>query len=322
MPEGHSIHRLAAAFRDGFAGQRLAVTSPQGRFADGAALLDGAVLSRTQAWGKHLFLGFEHGGDEHGGTAPGAAQDIRWLHVHLGLYGAWTFAGDSEFAGPHAIGAPRVRIAEEERALSEPAPSGTSGAILEGGADREWQVPEPRGQVRVRLVGEHGVADLTGPTRCEVLDDQARHAVVGRLGPDPLLPDADGAGEAAMVAAIRGSRTPVGVALMDQAVLAGVGNIYRAELLFRARLHPRRPGEGIAARTLRALWRDAVRLMADGVATGRIVTTDPADREVAEDSWYVYHRDGRPCLRCGTRVQVGDLASRRVYWCPRCQRMR
>lgn len=215
-----------------------------------------------------------------------------------------------------------MRIAEEERPLGGPTPSGTDREPGAGGGVDGWQVPEPRGQVRVRLVGEHGVADLTGPTRCEVLDDQARHAVVARLGPDPLLPDPQGAGESAMVAAIRGSRTPVGVALMDQSVLAGVGNIYRAELLYRARLHPRRPGEGVAARTLRALWRDAVGLMADGVATGRIVTTDPADREVPEDAWYVYHRDGRPCLRCGTRVQVGEMASRRVYWCPRCQRMR
>jgi endonuclease-8/formamidopyrimidine-DNA glycosylase len=109
---------------------------------------------------------------------------------------------------------------------------------------------------------------------------------------------------------------------MDQSVLAGVGNIYRAELLYRARVHPNRPGTSLAARTLRGIWRDAVVLMADGVRAGRIVTTDPEDRHTQRDAWYVYHRDGTPCLRCGTRVQVADLTGRKVYWCPRCQRMR
>lgn len=317
MPEGHSIHRLAHAFLAGFGGERLEVSSPQGRFATGATLLDGGRLVATDAWGKHLFLGIEPVG---GAEAAGDAEHLRWLHVHLGLYGAWTFAGDAAFAGPHAIGAPRVRVGEEERPLRDGgAPAAEDGSSSPSGA---WEPPPPRGAVRVRIVGEHGVADLTGPTRCEVVTNAEKVAVVGALGPDPLQPDPDGAGEAAFVAAVRRSRTAVGAQLMDQSVLAGVGNIYRAELLYRARLHPLRPGTGIAPRTLRALWQDAVRLMADGVATGRIVTTDPADRVVPEDAWYVYHRDGRPCLRCGRRVMVDDLVARRVYWCPGCQRRR
>uniref|UniRef100_UPI0039EF6628 DNA-formamidopyrimidine glycosylase family protein n=1 Tax=Sinomonas sp. G460-2 TaxID=3393464 RepID=UPI0039EF6628 len=79
MPEGHSIHRLARQFGDVFAGERLGVSSPQGRFAGGAALLDGRVLEAARAHGKQLFLRFE------GGLS---------LHVHLGLYGAWDFGGD------------------------------------------------------------------------------------------------------------------------------------------------------------------------------------------------------------------------------------
>ncbi|PWD50137.1 DNA lyase [Serinibacter arcticus] len=319
MPEGHSVRRLAEAFADGFGGQRLTVTSPQGRFADGAALLDGGRLEVSDAWGKHLFLGVRPAGSEVSGEA-----DLRWLHVHLGLYGAWTFAGDAAFAGPHAIGAPRVRVSEVEVPVRpDAADRAEADRVADRGADDHgWEPPEPRGQVRVRLIGDHGVADLTGPTRCEVLDDVARRAVVDRLGPDPLRPDPDGEGEERFVAAVRGSRVGMGVQLMDQTVLAGVGNIYRAELLYRARVHPHRPGTSLAARTVRAIWRDAVVLMADGVRTGRIVTTEPADRESADDAWYVYHRDGRACLRCGTRVQVADLAGRRVYWCARCQRLR
>mgnify|MGYP006334956553 CR=1 FL=1 len=310
MPEGHSVRRLAEAFAQGFEGQSLLASSPQGRFAAGAALLDGAVLESCDAWGKHMFLGMR---------ARAGDADLRWLHVHLGLYGAWTFAGDAEFAGPHAIGAPRVRVSE----VATPVLAGPDEAVAQPLAQgQEWVPPAPRGAVRLRLVGDHGVADLNGPTRCEVLDDGAKAAVIARLGPDPLRPDPDGIERDRFVAAMRRSRTSAGALLMDQSVLAGVGNIYRAELLFRAKVHPGRAGSSLAVRTVRAIWADAVALMADGVRDGRIVTTDPVDRGSQEDSWYVYHRDGRPCLRCGTRVQVADLVGRKVYWCARCQRMR
>ena len=84
MPEGHSVHRLARQCGDVFVGERLAVSSPQGRFTQGAALLDGHTLTGSVAHGKHLFLEFEHG---------------LILHVHLGLYGAWDFGGDDHFRG-------------------------------------------------------------------------------------------------------------------------------------------------------------------------------------------------------------------------------
>ena len=113
MPEGHSIHRLARQFGDVFAGERLAVSSPQGRFAAGAALLDGKSMVHASAHGKHLFLHFEHG---------------LVLHVHLGLYGAWDFGGDSQFRGASSIGAPR-RVGEREVAGSagDPLPAGYAG---------------------------------------------------------------------------------------------------------------------------------------------------------------------------------------------------
>lgn len=75
MPEGHTIHRLAGRHQRLLAGHEVRASSPQGRFAEGAALLDGAVLRRTDAWGKHLFHRY---GD--GDLVP---------HVHLGLYGAF-----------------------------------------------------------------------------------------------------------------------------------------------------------------------------------------------------------------------------------------
>src|SRR5690606_5624049 len=164
-------------------------------------------------------------------------------------------------------------------------------------ANGQWHPPAPRGAVRVRLLGEHGVADLTGPTACEVISPQEKAAVHARLGPDPLRQDGD----------------------VEQFV-AGGGNICRAEALYRARLHPRRLGRTVSAAKLRALWADLAALMADGVATGRIVTTEPEDRQEVDDRWYVYHRTGRPCLRCGSKVAEDVMAGRRVFWCPREQR--
>ena len=225
MPEGHTIHRLAAALSELYAGRRLAVSSPQGRFAAGAARLDGRVLLGARAHGKHLFLPFAPAAD-----LPLDDGAVVWLRVHLGLYGAWTFDGDAEFTAPHAIGAPRRRVGDRgEHALRHGGGSALSG--LSGGDDAAapapglWEPPEPRGAVRLRLAGEHGVADLTGPAACELLDAEGLAAVRRRLGPDPLRADGD---IEVFVAGVRRRRRPIGELLMDQSVISGVGNIFRA----------------------------------------------------------------------------------------------
>ena len=347
MPEGHTVHRLARTFAELFAGQVLTVSSPQGRFSAGAALLDGSRLVAARAWGKQMFLGFADPSVERAAGTEGsrADDDLRWLRVHLGLYGAWTFAGDGSSAVVHAIGAPRKRIGERDSVPARPlAALATS--------DDDWEPPAPRGAVRVRLVGEHAVADLTGPTACEVVSGDEVRAVEARLGPDPIREDPPPAGgPGRFVAAVRRSRTSVGQLLMNQDVVAGVGNIYRAEALFRAGLDPLTPGRDVPAATLRAVWDDLVVLMRDGATTGAIVTTRPGDREPdvgahpgtpartgpgrpgvrqntdgtagsvpADQAFYVYHRDGLPCRVCGTPVLMKDLAGRKLYWCPTCQR--
>ena len=79
MPEGHSVHRIARQFARNFVGKRVRVSSPQGRFVTGAAELDGHMMTDARAVGKQMFLEFDNG---------------LWLRVHLGMYGAWDFAGD------------------------------------------------------------------------------------------------------------------------------------------------------------------------------------------------------------------------------------
>lgn len=318
MPEGHTVHRIARQFARDYVGHHVAVSSPQGRFAAGAALLDGRELLTSAAVGKQLFLGFEGG---------------HVLRVHLGLYGAWDFHGvvsplvdGGEAVG--SMGAPRVRrsvrMGEAERETAE-------------GPDPVFP-PEPVGQVRVRLATEATVADLRGPTACEVLDPAATAAVLARLGPDPAVEDdvrasmtgASTAGTPSaadvVVQRITSRATPVGRLLMDQEVVAGIGNIYRAELLFRARLDPHTPGRQVPAEVARALWEDWAVLLEDGIRTGVMLTREDLDDagrarallDPAERHW-VYGRAGEPCRVCGTSVIVEEMAARKLYWCPVCQ---
>jgi formamidopyrimidine-DNA glycosylase len=142
-----------------------------------------------------------------------------------------------------------------------------------------------------------------------------------RLGPDPLRDDAD---ERAAWQRIARSRAPIGVLLMDQSVLAGVGNVYRAEALFRAGIDPHRPGRDLSREQWLAMWRDIVVLMRAGLRSGRIVTTRPADRPRkgrprSEDAHYVYRRTGQPCRVCGNPVATEVVAARNLFWCPSCQ---
>lgn len=302
MPEGHTVHRLAAAIRTGFGGERVVTSSPQGRFPEADALA-GWTLADAEAAGKHLLLAFTPGPDVEAG-----APVTRYVHVHLGLYGSWTFAGEEGFASAPAIGAPRLRIGEREDAL---------------GGGEPWREIVPRETVRLRIVGPRGLADLTGPTACEELDAAGRQAVLDRLGPDPLREDAE---PERFVQRVLRSRTAIGTLLMDQSVVAGIGNIYRAEILYRARLNPYTPGNEVPEGVLRGIWRDWVGLLQIGVDVGRMMTIDGltgddyelALRDVRHRHW-VYGRAGEPCRRCGTPIALAEMQNRKLYWCPSCQ---
>lgn len=332
MPEGHSVHRIARQFDGNFVGRTLGASSPQGRFVEGAAVIDGATATGVRAVGKQMFLEFD---------------DEFWLRVHLGMYGAWDFAGEilvdptiasangrmgqtnqrgtlldepvMDAAGENSlasIGAPRrarahVRMSEQ-----------TTG--LRDGEEQEWP-PAPVGQVRLRLLTDVTCADLRGPTACELQSPDEMLASVAKLGPDPLVDDL-AEGEERFTAVVRRKPTPIGLLLMDQAVVSGIGNVYRAEMLFRARLNPYTPGRDVPEELVRELWRDWAYLLRIGVETGQMMTMDdlPADEWRAamasrDDRHWVYHRAGLPCRVCGTAIVVEELSSRKLYWCPKCQ---
>lgn len=308
MPEGHSVHRIARQFGADFLGKDVEVSSPQGRFSAGAELISGHELTRSQAVGKQLFLHF--GPD-------------KILRVHLGIYGAWDFAGELTALGTSlesSIGAPRlaraVHIGEEEKDRGE-----------SKAADAQTDFPpDPVGQVRARLLTATAVADLRGPTACEVLNPDEVVGVLNKLGPDPANNNSPAA-KAEIVTRVQRRKVPIARLLMDQQVFAGVGNIYRAELLYRAGLNPFITGAELQTETIEALWDDWAEQLELGIRTGKMMTRDDlTDEEFAEaltdqtNRHWVYGRANQPCRTCGTPIAMELLSARKLYWCPHCQR--
>jgi len=292
VPEGNEIHRWAERHTEAFAGRPVRVDGPQGRFTD-ADVLDGRKLERVMAVGKHL--GYDFGKD-------------RILHVHLGLQGDFT-----EGSGPlpEVKGALRLRM-WNAAAVKKPAVPGVS--------KRHGWYSDDDGTDNIDA-DKVAWVELRGPMDCSVYSQEKWDALLKRLGPDPL----NGDGPERMVAKVAKSRKPIGELLMDQTVAAGVGNIYRAELLYRARLSPFRAGKDVEEKTLRSIWKEAGVLMKAGMVDRRIVTTKPTDRPhktgqaLKEEAHYVYRRNGRPCFVCGTDVLKKEMAGRNLFWCPVCQ---
>ena len=182
---------------------------------------------------------------------------------------------------------------------------------------------EPVGMIRLRLEGavdasgEGTTWDLSGPSRCELVDPDERRRIVARLGADPLRRSPDVAAVRARLAA---TARPIGATLLDQTIIAGIGNVYRAEILFLCGIDPRRPSSSLSDEEFDELWTTTVELMRIGRRLGRIVTTDPAEigrprsRMTAEDRLYVYHRSN--CRWCGTELQTVEVGGRPISFCP------
>lgn len=292
MPEGNEIHRWAERHASAFAGRTVRMDGPQGRFRD-TDVFDGRKLRRVMASGKHL--GYDFGKD-------------RILHVHLGLQGDFT-----EGSGP----LPEIRGAVRLRMWNAAA---VKKLAVPGVSKRHGWYSSDDGAGHI-APGKIAWVELRGPMDCSVYSEEQWGKLVERLGPDPL----NGDGPERMIAKARKSRKPIGELLMDQSVAAGVGNIFRAELLFRARLSPFVAGTEVSEKALRSIWKDAGVLMKAAMVDRRIVTTKPADRPhkkgkvLKEEAHYVYRRKGLPCFVCGTEVLKREMAGRNLFWCPVCQ---
>jgi endonuclease VIII len=257
MPEGHTIHRAARDQRPMLAGQVLSVASPQGRFHEGAELLDGVKCMAVEAYGKHLIYQF---------------KNKLALHIHLGLFG-------------------RFRTAKLPAA-------------------------EPKGEVRVRMLSETHVVDINGPNTCEVLDAAELKQLIKRIGPDVLRKDAD---SGLAFARIAKSKVTIGQLLMDQAVIGGIGNIYRTEILWRQNVHPLTPGNQITRDVFDMLWDDAVHLLEIGVKNNAIITVDGVKKSRSKYGERVNIFNKPNCPTCHSEITRFEIAKRRAFMCETCQ---
>jgi endonuclease VIII len=180
--------------------------------------------------------------------------------------------------------------------------------------------PEPRGQVRMRIVGKQHCVDLNGPTACELYSEVQLGQLLSRLGPDPLRSDSD---PDRAWQKIGRSRSAIGAVLMDQSVIAGIGNIYRSEILYLLQIHPNRIAKSLTHGEFDALWKLSVNLLQTGKRYNRIITTSPSDigkarsRMNRDERLLIYKKPY--CGKCQSPILSWKLAARTVFACPGCQ---
>ena len=264
MPEGHTIHRMAKDHQKWFRNQPITLSSPQGRFDEGAAFLNGWVFRSAFAHGKHLFYVFD-----------GAADSSAVVHIHLGLFGRF-----------------RKRKSPQD-------------------------VPSPN--CRLRIQGTDRVLDLSGPTCCEVLTQEQAESKCQTLGPDPLREDGD---VEEFAHRLSRRRIPIAAALLDQKVIAGLGNIYRADLLYAHRIDPLTPAKALRRQTVEALWNTAVWWLDLGVRANRIITVLPESpkripRLKRREALLIYGKNH--CPECGGAVERSQVGDRTLFACLSCQ---
>jgi endonuclease-8 len=246
LPEGHTIHRAARDHHRIFARQKLIVSSPQGRFSEGASLLNEQICSAVEAFGKHLLYKF---------------NNEYTLHIHLGLFG---------------------RIRQQNLPLAE-----------------------PKGSVRVRLIGKTHQKEVM--------------ALIGRIGPDVLRPDAN---PDFAFKKISRSKAPIGRLIMDQSVVAGIGNIYRSEILWRQAVHPETPGRAIDRQTFNRIWDDACALLAIGVERNAIITAfdGQLSKKRYGEKFNIFEKAN--CPKCEGEIRRFEISGRRTFVCDTCQPLR
>ncbi len=180
--------------------------------------------------------------------------------------------------------------------------------------------PDATPTTRLRLAGRDAAWDLTGPMLCSVITPSEKRAVTAKLGPDPLRRDAD---PEQLWARLQRSAKPVGLLLMEQDVVAGIGNVYRSELLNIVGVDPRREGRKLQRDEFDALWAETVRQLRLGVRRNKIVTMSQAElsRPISKlrrgEGRYAYKMER--CGRCHTELDVYPLAGRTTWSCPTCQ---
>jgi formamidopyrimidine-DNA glycosylase len=196
------------------------------------------------------------------------------------------------------------------------------------------------GELRVRPAGvepdkhTHLLIDLEGGERIHYRDQRKfgrvwlvedAESVLHKLGPEPLGSDFSAAG---LVSALSGRTAPIKALLLDQSIVAGVGNIYADEALFRAGIDPRRPSGHLGEKAVAALHEAVCWVLQMGIdLRGSSLGNGPQNYlppngvpGAAQESHQVFRRTGQPCPRCGQPIQRIVIAQRSTHFCPQCQR--
>ncbi|KAH8935917.1 hypothetical protein BDL97_17G055900 [Sphagnum fallax] len=278
MVEGPGVHRVAVAHRRILQGRVYQANSPNGRFADGAAAINGHVLSHIEAHGKHIFYFFTPKKLEEG-LLEKLGPDAVVVHIHFGMAGTF-----------HTF----------------PYPG-----------------PEPRPTTRLRLENkEEGFVAHLSASLCVHCNLETYRISIAELGPDPLRQDAE---KEVVWSSMQKTKRAIGAFLMDQSRIAGIGNIYRSELLLVAGIHPDHPACSVSRSSFESLWIQAKRLFEIGVQTGYIITilTDdagnplPTVRGGIQSGSFVYNQ--KECGVCGGIVFRWTINQRAVFACQACQ---
>ncbi|MEM8872890.1 MAG: DNA-formamidopyrimidine glycosylase family protein [Planctomycetota bacterium] len=186
-------------------------------------------------------------------------------------------------------------------------------------------VPEPRGAVRMRLATNDAGLDLIAPITCKIVSVDEHQAELDKLGPDPLHPDFDESAAKKWVREkCKASRKQIGALLLDQSVWTGVGNIFRAEALFRTGIHPATPANELTTKQFNALWEDMLHLMRYATKTGKIIGVDRKDidkppSKLGSGERFLVYKRGK-CRRCRSDLKTSTIGSRPITWCPKCQK--
>jgi endonuclease-8 len=290
VPEGDTIHRAADRLRPALVGR--AVVEVRARRVVGAVPRPGTVLTAVEAVGKHLLIRFADG---------------HVLRTHLGMSGRWDLyrPGDRWRRPAHLARA--VVAVEDAVAVCFAAPV----AELTRGAAPGPPPDAPPGS-SFEEAAKSGAAGAVGASTGWT----ASVSGVGHLGPDLCRADADLDAVLARMDAIPEPGTVVADVLLDQRVAAGVGNVFKSEVLWACRVHPLTPIEAVDAGTRRALVETAAAQLRRNLGAGPRTTVAGPPGSVA-----VYGRARRLCRRCGTPIRYARTGrtARGTYWCPRCQ---
>lgn len=174
----------------------------------------------------------------------------------------------------------------------------------------------PRGKVRVRMVSATHIADINGPTICEIQNNAQFQKTISRIGPDLLRSEAR---PEEFVARVTKSKRTIGSLLMDQSVIAGIGNIFRIELLWRNRIHPETKGQELHKDQLLQLWKDGRELLSVALKTGKIMTRVKIQFPTPKKSENLNIYKKQTCPRCKNTIEIINIENRKCYFCAVCQ---